>query len=47
MFTLEGNSIPGDTNQGFFTGYAQVGCRVSSTNAFADTNLITVVAYGR
>jgi hypothetical protein len=47
MFTIEGNSIPGNGSQGLFTGYAQVGCRVSSTNTNTDSDLVTVVAYGR
>lgn len=46
-FTMEGNAISGNTNQGLFTTYATVGCRVASTNANADSNVVMVVAYGK
>lgn len=46
-FTMEGNAIAGNTYQGMFTNYATVGCRIPSTNANTDSNLVMVVAYGK
>lgn len=46
-FTLEGNAVSGHTYQGLFANYATVGCRVASTNANADSNVVMVVAYGK
>ncbi|MCK9272388.1 hypothetical protein M0P65_02465 [Candidatus Gracilibacteria bacterium] len=44
-FTVEGNNISGNTYQGLFTTYAQVGCRVSSTNVNTNSNYVTAVIY--
>lgn len=47
MFTIEGSAVAGSAYQGIFPDSVYVGCRVSSTNANADSNVVTVVAYGR
>jgi len=45
MFTVEWNAISWSAYQWLFTTYAQVGCRISSTNVGTDSNYVTAIIY--
>ena len=44
-FTVEWNAISWNVSQWLFTNYAQIWCRVSSTNISMDSNYVTAIIY--